>query len=319
MWLEPPWWILPAALALDLVLADPPHWPHPVRWMGRAIAWAEPRFRALPMPTAVQGRLFAIALIVGAGGITALVLAAGAALHPGIGTALTVVTLYWCLSARGLADAALAVFAGLRTQHLQQARRALAMIVGREVEALDRQGMTRAAVETVAENFVDGVIAPLFFFAIGGAPLAMGYKMVNTLDSMVGYRNDRYGEFGRAAARIDDGANYLPARLSIPLIAAAAQLLNGRGRRAWATASREGHRHTSPNAGFPEAAFAGALGIRLGGPSRYHGRVVRKPFIGTAFGPAAAGHIARACELMILATLMGAGLTTALLWGLTYG
>jgi adenosylcobinamide-phosphate synthase len=296
------------------VLGDPEGWPHPVRWMGWAIADFEPRLRRLPLPVPLQGALFAGSLILAAWMATAALIAAASWWHPFAGIVVSVLLLYWCLSARGLADAALAVHAPLINDRLPAARRALGMIVGREVAALDRRGVSRAAVETVAENLVDGVIAPMVFFALGGAPLAVAYKMVNTLDSMVGYKNDRYRDFGRAAARIDDIANFLPARLSVPLVALAAQLLIGRGRRSWSVGLADGRRHTSPNAGYPEAAFSGALQVRLGGASRYHGRWVPKPVIGEGFAPARAAHIPRACELMLLTTLLAAATLTLLQW-----
>jgi adenosylcobinamide-phosphate synthase len=175
--------------------------------------------------------------------------------------------------------------------------------VGREVKDLSEDGVARAAVETVAENLVDGVISPLFFAAIGGAPLALAYKMINTLDSMVGYKNETYRLFGKTAARIDDVANFLPARLSVPVIALVAHLLAGRGKIAFKTAVREGRQHTSPNAGFSEAAFAGALGVRLGGPNFYHGKRVEKPYIGKVFDSAHKHHIKSACELMMLSAI----------------
>jgi adenosylcobinamide-phosphate synthase len=178
------------------------------------------------------------------------------------------------------------------------------MIVGREVDQLDNTGVTRAAVETVAENLVDGVVAPLFFAVIGGAPLAMAYKMVNTLDSMIGYKNDRYLYFGRFAARMDDVANFIPARLSVPFIALAAQFLFGRGRAALNVVRRDGRAHASPNAGYPEAAFAGALGMWMGGPNVYHGKRVEKPVIGKGLGSAGSNHIRQACQLMLATSLL---------------
>jgi adenosylcobinamide-phosphate synthase len=180
------------------------------------------------------------------------------------------------------------------------------MIVGRDVERYGADDIARATVETVAENVVDGVLSPLFFAAIGGAPLALAYKMVNTLDSMVGYKNPRYLLFGRAAARIDDAANFLPARLSVGLIALACRLVAGASsRRALATGWREGANHASPNAGYPEAAFAGALGVRLNGPNSYHGVLVEKPYIGVGLGSVTLGHIRQACRLMTWTSLAG--------------
>ncbi|MCP4219427.1 MAG: cobalamin biosynthesis protein CobD, partial [bacterium] len=193
----------------------------------------------------------------------------------------------------------------------------LSYIVGRDVENLSEDGIAGAALETVAENLVDGVVAPLFYAAIGGAPLAMAYKMVNTLDSMVGYKNEKYLHFGKASARIDDLLNYIPARLSIPVIGLAAQFLAGRGKDAIVTAIREGRNHSSPNAGYPEAAFAGTLGVRLGGPNYYDGVLVEKPYIGKKFGIVRAGHIKKACDLMILSSFLWLIVLCGLLFSIT--
>ena len=180
------------------------------------------------------------------------------------------------------------------------------MIVGRDVERYQAGDIARATVETVAENVVDGVLAPLFFAAIGGAPLAVAYKIVNTLDSMVGYKNPRYLLFGWAAAKIDDVANFIPARLAALLIGLAAWLTSGlNARRALATAWREGASHASPNAGYPEAAFAGALGVCLNGPNYYHGILVDKPYIGASLGAVKIADIPLACRLMTRAALFG--------------
>jgi adenosylcobinamide-phosphate synthase len=185
--------------------------------------------------------------------------------------------------------------------------------VGRDVDRYETADIARASVETVAENFVDGVLSPLFFVVIGGAPLAMAYKMINTLDSMVGYKNRRYRRFGWAAARIDDLANFIPARLSILIIFLVSWALDsGRGRSAMTTAINEGANHSSPNAGFPEAAFAGALCVKLSGPNMYGGVLVDKPYIGVDFGSVRIDHIRKACELMILA----AGLSGFIAWSM---
>jgi adenosylcobinamide-phosphate synthase len=151
----------------------------------------------------------------------------------------------------------------------------------------------------------------LFFAAIGGAPLAMAYKMVNTLDSMIGYKNEKYLYFGRAAAWLDDVLNYVPARLSVPIIALAAQLLAGKGRRAFETAAKEGANHSSPNAGLPEAAFAGALAVKLNGPNLYNGKRVDKPYIGVRFGKTKIKHIKQSCDIMMLSSILWLGIV----WG----
>ena len=178
--------------------------------------------------------------------------------------------------------------------------------------------ISRATVETVGENLVDGVISPLFYAAIGGAPLAMAYKMINTLDSMIGYKNDKYRDFGKLAARIDDVANFIPARLSIPVISLAAQIIDRKGVRTFQTALSEGANHTSPNAGYSEAAFAGALGIRLGGPNYYHGRIVSKPFLGIPFTQINSNHNKKACDLMLLSTLIWMVVVVGILYLLSF-
>ena len=176
--------------------------------------------------------------------------------------------------------------------------------MGRDVGGYDAAGIARATVETVAENLVDGVMAPLFFAAIGGAPLAMAYKMTNTLDSMVGYKNETYLQFGKASARIDDIINFIPARLSVLTIALACQILSGMGTRSLKIAVTEGANHSSPNAGYAEAAFAGALAVKLNGPNYYHGKMVDKPYIGIRFGKTMPGHIKKACDLMLLSSVL---------------
>jgi adenosylcobinamide-phosphate synthase len=305
--------LLTAAI-LDLLVGDPRWLPHPVRFMGWGIERAEAGFRRLPLPLTASGGLMAAGLILGTGltawGFTAL----GSWLHPWLGWGIEVVLLFYCLSARSLAEAAMTVWRSLVADDLAGARRAVARVVGRETAALDGDGVARAAVETVAENLVDGILAPLFWAIIGGAPLALAYKMTNTLDSMIGYKNERYRAFGTVAARLDDGVNWLPARLSPPLVSLAAALLNHTGRRTWHLARQEGHRHSSPNAGRPEAAFAGALKVWLGGPNRYHGRWVPKPTIGRGQRTVTAADIPRAVDLMWLAAVLGSVLAVGMRW-----
>jgi adenosylcobinamide-phosphate synthase len=302
------WFTLPLAFFLDLVFGDPQFRHHPIRFMGKAIEIFEPRFRrlskSLPIGLTTAGGLFAVTLILMTWGTAEGVLNLTRRIHSGVGIGLEVLMIYFCISAKALESAAMEIHGILVEGDLKRAKEKLSLIVGRDVRNLSKEGVARAAVETVAENLVDGVIAPLFFAALGGGPLAMAYKMVNTLDSMVGYKNDLYREFGAAAARIDDAANFIPARLSVPVIALGAQILARKGRSAWTTARREGRRHTSPNAGFPEAAFAGTLRIRLGGPNIYHGKRVHKPYIGIRLGAVKISDVPKACDLMILASLL---------------
>ncbi|GBC64037.1 cobalamin biosynthesis protein CobD [Desulfonema ishimotonii] len=298
------WYVLPAAFVLDLIIGDPQFAHHPVRYMGRAIEILEPKFRKLPVGLTISGGLFAALLICATWAAGALLLETARLIHPLLKNGLEILMIYFCIAFRGLEYAAMEIYGILRRGNLAGAREKLAMIVGRDVRSLSETGVARATVETVGENLVDGVISPLFFAAIGGAPLMMAYKMVNTLDSMVGYKNETYRAFGKIPARIDDVANFIPARLSVPMIALAAHLLSGRGRYAFDTARREGRHHASPNAGFSEAAFAGALEVKLGGPNIYHGEMVHKPFLGSQFGPVRTGHIRKACDLMVLSSLL---------------
>lgn len=302
-WLTP-WGILPAAFALDIMLGDPPHLPHPVRWMGQAIEKFEPSFRKLNVSLIISGALYAAALILGTWLLAFLVLAAAHRIHPLFRTLLDIILIYYCISIRSLEDAAMDVKQCLQRDRVQAAKKKVAMIVGRDIDNYQEDGLARATVETVAENLVDGVTAPLFFAAIGGAPLALAYKMTNTLDSMVGYRNQTYQQFGKASARIDDILNFIPARLSVPLIALAAQILAGCGMRSLKTAICEGANHASPNAGYPEAAFAGALALKLNGPNYYNGKLVEKPYIGVRFGQSSPGHIKKACDIMLLSSFL---------------
>ncbi|MBW2679850.1 MAG: cobalamin biosynthesis protein CobD [Deltaproteobacteria bacterium] len=297
-------YIIPAAFILDLVLGDPTRLPHPIRWLGRAITVGEPFFRNLRLKLSVSGALFAISLIAGTWTLTFVLMKTAQYIHPVVKAGIEFLILYYCISIRSLESSAMAVFRALTQSRIDDARAKVALIVGRNVEHLNPEEISRATVETVGENLVDGVISPLFYAAIGGVPLAMAYKMINTLDSMIGYKNDKYRDFGKVAARIDDIANFIPARLSIPVISLAAQIIDGKGARTFQTALSEGANHTSPNAGYSEAAFAGALGIRLGGPSYYHGRLASKPFLGIPFTQINSNHIKKACDLMILSSLI---------------
>jgi adenosylcobinamide-phosphate synthase len=297
--------ILPTAFALDWVLGDPRWQYHPIRIMGKAIEILEPTFRSLTKNQVLAGALFTFSLIA-ITFCTALILTRLCwTVSPFTGFMVETILIYFCISAKDLEKSAMNVYRLLVENNIEKARKELAMIVGRDTAQLSKEAVSRACVETIAENLVDGVIAPLFFAALGGAPLALAYKMTNTLDSMVGYKNEKYLLFGKASARMDDVANYLPARLSILFIAVAAKILTGNGSRTFKTAKTDGRNHTSPNAGFSEAAFAGALAIKLGGPSHYHGKLVEKPFIGSGFGGVIPIHIKKSCDLMMLSAFVG--------------
>ncbi|MDR5867706.1 adenosylcobinamide-phosphate synthase CbiB [Halomonas koreensis] len=288
------------ALALDLVVGDPPWLPHPVVGIGRVIARLERAWNhGAPAARRRRGRRLAVLVVGGTGALAWSLLAALERVAPGLAVIAELALLVTAFASRGLAEAARAVAVPLARGELPEARRALSMIVGRDTETLDEAELARGAVETVAENTVDGITAPLFWALIGGAPLALAYKAVNTLDSMVGYRSPRFEDFGKASARLDDAANWLPARLTALALWLAARAIPGsRTAGALAATRREAPRHPSPNAGWPEAMVAHLLGVRLGGLNRYAGRPSRRATLGTPITPLTAGHIERAIRLM---------------------
>lgn len=305
---------------LDLLLADPAWMPHPVVGMGRAIAALEKRLRRLfpatPAGERAAGRVLAAALPLGTFALAAWALALAYRLHPAAGFALETLWCWQALALRGLADESGKVYAQLAKGDLPAARRAVSRIVGRDTGSLTAAGVTKAAVETVAENFSDGVAAPLFYLLIGGAPLGLAYKAVNTMDSMVGYKNKTYLHFGRAAARLDDAANFLPSRLAALLWIGAAGLAGFDGRGAWRIWRRDRLRHASPNSAQTESACAGALGVQLAGPAWYFGEYYDKPTIGDDTRPVEPADILRADRMLYLAGFLALGLGLGLRFGL---
>lgn len=306
------WYILPAAFLLDFLLGDPLWLPHPVRWMGRGIERFEPLFRDKIKHTVWAGLFFALCLIFTTWFFSVLILAMAQSLHPILGKLFEIILIYYAMAAFSLKKSAMDVYHAMKKSGVESARVYLSRIVGRDVERLDREGVSRATVETVGENLVDGVIAPLFWAAVGGAPLAMAYRMINTLDSMVGYKNEKYRDFGMASARIDDLANWFPARVSIPVIALAAFLIRLPWKQALETGWTQGRNHASPNSGYPEATFAGALGVCLGGPNYYGRELVDKPWIGQDFGAAKDDDVKQACRLLVMSSLVTVVMTMGL-------
>ena len=305
---------------LDLLLADPAWMPHPVVGMGRAIAALEKQLRRLfpatPAGERAAGRVLAAALPLGTFALAAGALALAYRLHPAAGFALETLWCWQALALRGLADESGKVYAQLAKGDLPAARRAVGRIVGRDTGSLTAAGVTKAAVETVAENFSDGVAAPLFYLLIGGAPLGLAYKAVNTMDSMVGYKNKTYLHFGRAAARLDDAANFLPSRLAALLWIGAAGLAGFDGRGAWRIWRRDRLRHASPNSAQTESACAGALGVQLAGPAWYFGEYYDKPTIGDDTRPVEPADILRADRMLYLAGFLALELGLGLRFGL---
>ena len=290
------------AVAMDLVLGDPQWLPHPVRWIGRLASWLEKLSCRVVGATWIAGLFTTLFTYVMAGAAAWGVIRLAAVIDPLVADLASIIVIYTTIAMRDLARHSMAVFHSLTTGDLVEARRRVGAIVGRDVNRLDEQGVIRAAVESVAESTVDGVTAPLLFAVVAGPVGAMVYRAINTLDSMFGHLDDRYRQFGWAAARIDDLANYIPARCTAPLVCMAAWLLRLWPMLALRTLVRDGRKHASPNAGLTEAAMAGALGVELGGVNYYGGQPLERPTIGEAIVPLSARHIGLANILMFVTT-----------------
>ncbi|MEW9032588.1 MAG: adenosylcobinamide-phosphate synthase CbiB [Planifilum fimeticola] len=307
--------LLLAAYGLDRILGDPRWLPHPVVGMGKAIRAVERMLRLFigffgkrGMATKGAVRLLGCSLpLIVAGGVY-VAAAVAVSWVEGLtewGAWLLEVLLLWTtVATKGLADEAKGVDRALAKGDLPSARRLLQRIVGRDTNRLDEPEIVRGTVETVAENIVDAVTSPLFYAAIGGAPLAMAYRAVNTLDSMVGYRNERYRDLGWASARLDDGANWLPARLTVGPMLLAFRIVGLDPRRAWQILRRDGRKHPSPNSGIPESLMAGGLGIRLGGTNTYDGVPSHRPHLGDPVFPKQRKHIREALRVLHWTTLL---------------
>ncbi len=287
---------------LDLLFGDPPPIPHPVVIMGKLISVLEKLLRRCfpktPRGEFFAGLILAIFLPAAAFAFCDILLRLLGAIHP---LARLALESFWCfqiLAVKSLRDAGMEVYSALKLGDLQDARRKVSYIVGRDTQSLNEVGVTKAAVETVAENTSDGCIAPLLFLFLGGAPLGMLYKAINTMDSMIGYQNDRYLHFGTAAARLDDAANFIPARLAGLLMVAVSPVLGFDGAGAWRIFRRDRNNHKSPNSAHTEAACAGALGIQLAGDARYFGKTVSKPTIGDPIRPVVPEDIPSANKLL---------------------
>ncbi len=291
-----------AGFGLDCLLGDPLSRAHPVVLMGKLISLLErrlrPRFPETPRGERTAGAIMAITVPLISAGAGLLLLYLAWRVHPWAYFALSAFLCWQCFAARCLMTESKKVVACLEREGLAAGRRQVSMLVGRDTENLTEEQVIKAAVETVAENTSDGVVAPLLWMVLLGAAGGLFYKAINTMDSMVGYKNEKYLHFGRAAAKLDDGANYIPARLSALAMIGAAFLLKLDGQGAWRVWRRDRRNHASPNSAQTESACAGALGVQLGGSASYFGKLCEKPTIGDPRRPIERADVHRACNLM---------------------
>jgi len=306
--------------AFDAVIGDPAACPHPVRLMGTVIQWSEQQVRRIatePLSLRRAGAALAVGLPLIAAGVGWILIACVALLDPWAGWLVSIVLGASTLAWRDLIDHVNRVDEALVQGMLPRARTAVAMIVGRDTDCMSEQEVVRATVETIAESASDGIIAPLFYLALGGPPLALAYKAVNTLDSMIGHQDTRYRDLGWASARLDDCVNWIPARATAWLVVLAAGVLTGSSttmRRSATTLMRDGAKHPSPNSGRPEAAMAGALRVQLGGVNQYGGISQERPHMGESCHGLMVSHIAIARTIVTTAYLLAVVGAAGWLW-----
>jgi adenosylcobinamide-phosphate synthase len=302
---------LGCAYVADLLCGDPEWFPHPVRLIGRLTAHCE----ALARPghgsvrrDLLSGAVLSASVVTFTLASTVVVLAAARWLHPSLGFTMDVILAWTALATGSLLTEARQVLEALDDHDLVRARQRLARIVGRDTKTLPETEVSRGLIETLAESTCDGIVAPLCYLVVGGVPAALAYKAINTLDSMIGHREPPYTYFGRSAARVDDVANFIPARVAALAIMLATAISGGDGRGAWRVWRRDHDRHDSPNAGHPEAAMAGALGVTLGGVNIYEGVPHSKPLLGAGARPAGPDAARRACRIVLVASMISGAL-----------
>lgn len=310
---------LAAGFLLDCILGDPYSFPHPVRLIGRMISalekWVRNRFADRLI---LGGTILGLIVILTSTVLPFLLLIVCYRLNMWVGSALESILCYYMLAARCLRSESMKVYYAIRENDTEKARKAVSMIVGRDTDVLDRNGVIRAAVETVAENTSDGVTAPMIYMGLGGAPLGFFYKAVNTMDSMIGYTNEKYINLGRFAAKLDDVLNFIPSRLTALLMILSSGILNFDISDAFRIWKRDCRKHASPNSAQTESVCAGALDVRLAGDAYYFGELHRKPYIGDDIREIENEDIRRANRLMyctsVLTLIISAALR-ALIWG----
>ena len=292
------------AIALDALIGGPRWWPHPVRFIAALAVTLEDRTRASVKNVRIAGMLTVALVVVPVGLVTFSLVWIGSLFHPLVGDIISIFIMYTGIAAHDLAKHARSVQRALMSNDIELSRKRVGMICGRDTGSLDEQGVIRATVESVAENTVDGVTAPIFYGLLAGPVGIIVYKAISTLDSTFGYKNDRYRDFGWASARLDDVAAFIPSRLTA-LVAPVAAWINGmRGGDSFRILKRDRLKHASPNSGHTEAAFAGALGLRLGGPCHYEGELHEKPFIGDPVVEPEPAAIGQSIRLMNATTVL---------------
>lgn len=299
-----PYFILISAYILDLIFGDPYSFPHPVKFIGNMIARLEKFFFSTSINKLLSGLITFLIVVVTTYFATFLLINISYSLNSYLGIAVEILLTYTVLSAKCLEVEAVKVQRELRAKNLENSRKSLSYIVGRDTKELDFAQIIKAVIETVAENTVDGVISPIFYLCLGGVPLAMAFKAISTLDSMIGYRNEKYEEFGKVSARADDVANFIPARLSIIFFTISAFLLRLDYKNAFLICMRDRKNHLSPNCAYSESLTAGALGIQLGGSHYYGGRLVEKQKIGDDLRKADVDDITKTVNMLRIVTFL---------------
>jgi adenosylcobinamide-phosphate synthase len=306
------------AYFLDLIIGDP-HWiSHPVRIIGKVIEYLERTLRKnsqSQQTEKIKGIILTVITVGVSYYIIYLLIYTAGVISPGLKFAFSSFIIFTTLSTKNLGEEAFSVYRALEEDNLELARKRVSRIVGRDTKNLDEEEIVRATIESIAEGTVDGIISPLFYAVLGGAPLAMAYKAVNTLDSMVGYKNEKYLYFGWFSAKLDDLVNYLPARISILLIPVACLILRQRGLMALRVIFRDGKKSPSPNAGIPETGFAGALGIQLGGVNFYQGVKEYRPILGEKLKEISTKDILKAIRLSYTVSILMFLGGLVLVWG----
>lgn len=299
-----PYFILISAYVLDLIFGDPYSFPHPVKFIGNMIARLEKFFFATSINKLLSGLITFLIVVVTTYCATVLLINISYSLNSYLGIAVEILLSYTVLSAKCLEVEAVKVQRELKAKDLENSRKSLSYIVGRDTKELDFSQIIKAVIETVAENTVDGVISPIFYLCLGSVPLAMAFKAISTLDSMIGYRNEKYEEFGKVSARADDVANFIPARLSVIFFTISAFLLRLDYKNAFLICMRDRKNHLSPNCAYSESLTAGALGIQLGGSHYYGGRLVEKQKIGDDLKKADVDDITKTVNMLRIVTFL---------------